>query len=118
MILVRVLAYIPEDYSLPFTLVGSDVFGAIGIMAFAFACSQVAFSNFLSQTDQTSRGWYITTTIATVMSWSVSMIFAVIGYLCFGPTVEPNLFRNFAPDDVIINIGRFALGFSMILSIP
>ncbi|ORY94407.1 transmembrane amino acid transporter protein-domain-containing protein [Syncephalastrum racemosum] len=98
--------------------VGSDVFGALGIMAFAFSCSQVAFNNFLTLRDQSSVSWCQSTALSTCMSWTVSMVFAVIGYLCFGEGVQSNLFMNFDADDVVVNVGRFALGFSMIFSIP
>lgn len=117
-ILIRAPAYIPENYHIPLTVFGPEVFSAVGIMAFAFACSHVGFNNYLSQKNQSSRAWCLTTATATVMSWTVSMVFGLVGYLCFGDKVEPNLFLNFAPNDAIINVGRFALGFSMILSIP
>lgn len=117
-LLIRAPSYVPEPYDIPITTLGPNVFGALGILAFAFACPHVAFNNFLSQADQTSRGWASSTIIATTMSWSVSILFAVVGYLCFGPNLEPNVFRNFPADDNIVNIGRFALGFSMILTIP
>ncbi|ORY94548.1 transmembrane amino acid transporter protein-domain-containing protein [Syncephalastrum racemosum] len=117
-ILIRAPAYIPKDYHIPLTLFGPEVFSAVGIMAFAFACSHVGFNNYLSQKNQSSRAWCLTTATATVMSWTVSMVFGLVGYLCFGDKVQPNLFLNFAPNDAVINIGRFALGFSMILSIP
>ncbi|KAI9493792.1 transmembrane amino acid transporter protein-domain-containing protein [Zychaea mexicana] len=117
-ILIRAPVYIPDDYVMPITWTGPDVFGALGIIAFAFACPHVAFNNYLSQRNQSSRAWYWTTVTATVMSWTVTIMFALVGYLSFGDKVYSNLFLNFAPDDGIINIGRFALGFSMILTIP
>lgn len=98
--------------------VGSDVFGALGIMAFAFTSAQVAFNNFLSLSDQSHQAWRQSTILANCMSWSVSMTFAIVGYLCFGTDVQSNLFMNFDDDDLIINIGRFCLGFSMIFTIP
>ena len=117
-ILIRAPVYIPENYELPITWVGPNVLGALGIIAFAFACPHVAFNNYLSQRNQSSQAWYATTVTATAMSWIVTMVFALVGYLPFGDKVQSNLFLNFAPDDGIINIGRFALGFSMILTIP
>ncbi|KAI8149337.1 transmembrane amino acid transporter protein-domain-containing protein [Fennellomyces sp. T-0311] len=117
-ILIRAPVYIPDDYVLPITWTGPDMLGALGIIAFAFACPHVAFNNYLSQRNQSSQAWYMTTVTATTMSWTVTMVFALVGYLPFGDKVQSNLFLNFAPDDGIINIGRFALGFSMILTIP
>ena len=117
-IIIRAPAYIPEEYKWPITWTGPDVFGALGIVAFAFACPHVAFNNYLAQRNQSSRAWYWTTVTATSMSWGVTILFALVGYLSFGDQVHPNLFLNFAANDGIINIGRFALGFSMILTIP
>jgi amino acid permease len=116
-ILIRAPAYAPKE-SIPLEWVGNDVFGALGIMAFAFTCHQVAFNNFLTLEDQSTSGWRHTTIMSTCLSWVISMTFAIIGYMCFGSNVQSNLFMNFASDDPIVNIGRFALSISMILTIP
>ena len=116
-LLIRAPAY-AKSHESPLEWEGPDIFGALGILAFAFACSHVCFSVFLSLKEQTVRSWTISTTMASVMSWTVSISFAVIGYLSFGKDVQANLFLNFPADDMIVNIGRFALGFSMILTIP
>ncbi|OBZ91666.1 putative sodium-coupled neutral amino acid transporter 11 [Choanephora cucurbitarum] len=116
-ILIRAPAYAPKE-SIPLEWVGDDVFGALGIMAFAFTCHQVSFNNYLTLEDQSISNWKHTTILSTGMSWIISMTFAVIGYLCFGSNVQSNLFMNFASDDPIVNIGRFALSISMILTIP
>ncbi|CAO3682995.1 unnamed protein product [Rhizopus stolonifer] len=102
----------PLDWESP------DLFGALGILAFAFSCPHVCFSVYLSLKQQTVKAWNITTTLASIMTWIVSIAFAVVGYLSFGVDVQPNLFLNFPSDDLIVNIARFALGFSMILTIP
>ncbi|KAI8075410.1 transmembrane amino acid transporter protein-domain-containing protein [Gilbertella persicaria] len=116
-ILIRAPAYAPKE-GISLEWVGQDVFGALGIMAFAFTCHQVAFNNFLTLKDQTTTGWKHTTLLSTGLSWLISMTFAVIGYMCFGSHVQPNLFMNFASDDPIVNLGRLALSVSMILTIP
>ncbi|CAO3680771.1 hypothetical protein G6F70_007879 [Rhizopus microsporus] len=116
-IIIRAPAYAPKE-GVQFEWVGNDVWSALGIMAFAFTCHQVAFNNFLTLEDQTTSSWRHTTILSTGMSWVISMTFAIIGYICFGNDVKSNLFMNFATDDPIVNIGRFALGISMILTIP
>jgi sodium-coupled neutral amino acid transporter 11 len=116
-ILIRAPAYAPKE-SIPLEWIGDDVFGALGIMAFAFTCHQVAFSNFLTLQDQSTSSWRHTTIMSTALSWIISMTFAIVGYMCFGSNVQSNLFMNFASDDPIVNIGRFALSISMILTIP
>ncbi|KAG0189131.1 Amino acid permease-like protein [Apophysomyces sp. BC1034] len=87
-------------------------------MAFAFTCSHVAFNNYLTLHDQSSRAWCLTTALATFTSWGGSMVFGIIGYLCFGSDVKSNLFLNFPADDPVVNLGRLALACSMILGIP
>ncbi|KAF7721668.1 hypothetical protein EC973_004318 [Apophysomyces ossiformis] len=114
---IRAPAYAP-DTGFPLDWVGPDVLGALGIMAFAFTCSHVAFNNYLTLHDQSSRAWGLTTILATLTSWAGSMAFGVVGYLAFGDKVQPNLFLNFADDDPVVNVGRLALACSMILSIP
>ncbi|CEG74708.1 hypothetical protein RMATCC62417_09876 [Rhizopus microsporus] len=107
-----------KSHEAPLAWHGPDIFGALGILAFAFACPHVCFNVFLSLKHQTMRSWNTTTTYASIMSWIVSISFALVGYLCFGKDVQPNLFLNFPADDLIVNIARFLLGFSMILTIP
>ncbi|CDS07350.1 hypothetical protein LRAMOSA01299 [Lichtheimia ramosa] len=116
MIILRAPAY----YTAPpeWTWVGNDASHALGIMAFSFACSQVAFNNFLTLKDQSPFSWCQSTALATGMSWTVSITFAIVGYTCFGDNVQPNLFMNFDSNDGMINIGRFLLAITMIFTIP
>ncbi|KAI8991737.1 transmembrane amino acid transporter protein-domain-containing protein [Mycotypha africana] len=107
-----------KDHTAPLMTVGKDPFAAMGIMSFAFVCSQVAFQNYLSQKNQTTSSWKISSVLSTCMSWTISMSFAAIGYLSFGQDVNSNVFSNFPEDDHIINIGRLALGLSMVLTVP
>ncbi|ORX58151.1 hypothetical protein DM01DRAFT_1318914 [Hesseltinella vesiculosa] len=116
-IVIRAPSYMPDE-PIPVTWTGPDIFGALGVFAFAFTCSQVAFNNYLTLEDQSSRSWRLTTSISTFLSWMISMVFAILGYFCFGTNVQPNLFTNFPSDDIIINIGRFILGCTMVLTIP
>ncbi|ORX63189.1 hypothetical protein DM01DRAFT_1365317 [Hesseltinella vesiculosa] len=115
-LLLRAPVY--ATHEVPLTWVGPDLMGAVAIMAFGFACSQVAFNNFLALKEQTSRTWANVVALSATMTYMTSMSFAIIGYLCFGKDVQPNLFLNFPADDPIVNVGRFALGFSMILTVP
>ena len=97
-IILRAPAYAEPQF--PLTWLGDDIFGALGIMAFAFTCSQVAFNNYLTMGDQSADAWRSTTRISTTMSWAIPITFAVVGFVCFGPNVQPNLFMNFASDDL------------------
>ncbi|CAO3696948.1 unnamed protein product [Umbelopsis ramanniana] len=116
-VIIRCPAY-ASQHSSPITVVGPDVFGSLGIMAFAFGCAQVAFSNFLSLKDQSAKSWSKTTATATSLDLILALGFGYIGYFTFGVDVQANMFLNFSPTDPIINIGRFALAISLILTIP
>lgn len=116
-VLIRAPVYAP-DHDAPLFKIGKDPIGAMGIMSFAFVCTQVAFSNYLSQKNQSMSAWKLTSGLSTVMSWSISILFAVIGYLSFGQDVSSNIFSNFPADDNIVNIGRLSLGVSIILTVP
>ncbi|KAI9318589.1 transmembrane amino acid transporter protein-domain-containing protein [Dichotomocladium elegans] len=119
--IITVLARAPtyaRQHEAPLNVFGKDPIAAAGIMSFALVCSQVAFNNFLSQRNQSSKAWSATSALSTFMSWSISITFALIGYLSFGKDVDSNIFANFPGEDNIINIGRLALGLSMILTVP
>lgn len=116
-VLIRAPAYSPQ-HEAPMDIFGTDPIAAAGIMSFAFVCSQVAFNNFLSQRNQSATAWAATSGLSTLMSWSISITFALIGYLSFGKDVQSNIFSNFPDDDDVINVGRFALGLSMVLTVP
>ncbi|CDH53928.1 amino acid transporter [Lichtheimia corymbifera JMRC:FSU:9682] len=116
-VLIRAPAYSPQ-HEAPMDIFGTDPIAAAGIMSFAFVCSQVAFNNFLSQRNQSTTAWAATSGLSTLMSWSISVTFALIGYLSFGKDVQSNIFSNFPADDDVINVGRLALGLSMVLTVP
>lgn len=116
-VLIRAPAY-SREHEAPILEVGRDPIAAMGIMSFAFVCSQVVHSNYLSQKNQSMNSWKMTSFLSTLMSWSISMSFAAIGYLSFGKDVSSSLFSNFPVDDNVINVGRLALGLSMVLTVP
>ncbi|KAG0227840.1 hypothetical protein BGW41_003655 [Actinomortierella wolfii] len=114
---IRGMHYAPEhDHEL--TFVGDNVFPAIGVMAFALLSTQTAFMNFMTLKRPTRARWATATGAAVFGSWGISFVFALIGYLCFGNDVQPNIFNSFPPQDTLINIGRGLLGFSMFLTYP
>ncbi|CAO3680975.1 unnamed protein product [Umbelopsis vinacea] len=116
-IIVRAPLYAPQHHA-PVTVFGPNVLDALGIQAFAFACSHVAFNNYLAQGNQTVIAWSWTSIISTFSSWTATMMFGVLGYFAFGQDVQQNLFNSFPPDDLIINIGRFLLAVSLIFTVP
>ncbi|EPB82741.1 hypothetical protein HMPREF1544_10534 [Mucor circinelloides 1006PhL] len=116
-VLIRAPVY-AKDHEAPVLSVGRDPVAAMGIMSFAFVCSQVAFSNYLSQKNQSLPSWKYSSILSSLMSWGISISFAAIGYLSFGQDVTSNIFSNFPADDNVINVGRLALGLSMVLTVP
>lgn len=116
-VLIRAPSYAGQ-HDTPLFPLGRDPIAATGIMSFAFVCSQVTFSNYLSQRNQSLSTWLQSSALATTISWTISISFAVVGYLSFGVDANANIFSNFPVDDHVINVGRLALGVSMILTVP
>jgi amino acid permease len=116
-IVVRAPAYAPQHHA-PATFLGPNVLDGLGIQAFAFACSHVAFNNYLAQNNQSVVAWSWTSIISTFCSWTATMMFGVLGYFTFGQDVQQNLFNSFPADDNVINVGRFLLAVSLIFTVP
>ncbi|KAF9427531.1 hypothetical protein BGZ94_004734 [Podila epigama] len=106
------------DHKRSFDFVGDNVFPAIGVMAFAMLSTQTAFMNYETLADKSKRSWAQATGIAVSLSWAISFVFAIIGFLSFGEDVAPNIFNSFPLTDTLINYGRGLLGFSMFLTFP
>ncbi|KAF9991709.1 hypothetical protein BGZ80_005833 [Entomortierella chlamydospora] len=114
---IRGFHYAP-DHKRSFEFVGDNVFPAIGVMAFAMLSAQTAFLNFTTMVQPTRKAWAQATGIAVSLSWLVSFVFAVFGFVAFGFDVEANIFNSFPLTDGLINVGRALLGFSMFLTFP
>ncbi|KAG0218517.1 hypothetical protein BGX33_006995 [Mortierella sp. NVP41] len=114
---VRGMYYAP-DHKRSYDFVGNNVFPAIGVMAFAMLSTQTAFLNFTTMAQPTRKAWGQATGIAVSLSWLISFVFAIIGFMAFGEDVQPNIFNSFPQTDGLINFGRSLLGFSMFLTFP
>ncbi|CAO3565995.1 unnamed protein product [Mortierella alpina] len=114
---VRGFEYAPE-HKRSYDFVGNNVFPAIGVMAFAMLSAQTAFLNFATLAQPTKKAWAQATGIAVSLSWMISFVFAIIGFIAFGEDVQPNIFNSFPLTDGLINAGRGLLGFSMFLTFP
>ncbi|KAI1314553.1 hypothetical protein EDD11_001982 [Mortierella claussenii] len=110
--------YYAPDHKRSYAFVGDNVFPAIGVMAFAMLSTQTAFLNFTTMTQPTRKAWAQATGIAVSLSWLVSFVFAIFGFVAFGVDVEANIFNSFPLTDGLINFGRGLLGFSMFLTFP
>ncbi|KAG0331108.1 hypothetical protein BG000_011197 [Podila horticola] len=106
------------DHKRSFDFVGDNVFPAIGVMAFAMLSTQTAFMNYETLADPSRRAWAQATGLAVSLSWAISFVFAIIGFISFGEDVTPNIFNSFPLTDELINYGRGLLGFSMFLTFP
>ncbi|KAF9197435.1 hypothetical protein BGZ49_002109 [Haplosporangium sp. Z 27] len=114
---IRGFHYAP-DHKRSYAFVGDNVFPAIGVMAFAMLSAQTAFLNFATLVQPTRKAWGQATGIAVSLSWIVSFVFAVFGFVAFGFDVQANIFNSFPLTDGFINVGRGLLGFSMFLTFP
>ncbi|KAG0342269.1 hypothetical protein BG004_005707 [Podila humilis] len=106
------------DHQRSYDFVGDNVFPAIGVMAFAMLSTQTAFMNYQTMADPSKRAWAQATGLAVSLSWAISFVFAIIGFICFGDDVAPNIFNSFPLTDDLINYGRGLLGVSMFLTFP
>ncbi|KAF9340829.1 hypothetical protein BGZ91_012366 [Linnemannia elongata] len=85
---VRGMYYAPE-HKRSYDFVGNNVFPAIGVMAFAMLSTQTAFLNFTTMAQPTRKAWGQATGIAVSLSWLISFVFAIIGFMSFGEDFYP-----------------------------
>ena len=99
-------------------LVGSQLFPAIGVVAFAFVCQHSSFSVFNSLRNPTIRRWRLTTHASVLASLAASAAVGMTGYMTFTGWVEPNVLNNYAAQDTLMNVARAGFAATMLLTYP
>ncbi|KAJ2578031.1 hypothetical protein GGH19_000826 [Coemansia sp. RSA 1807] len=102
----------------PQPVFGPSVLPAIGVIAFAYSCTQTCYQSYLTLQSKTLEGWKYATAFATSLSVVVYLAFSIISYDAFGQATQPNLLNNFAHDDAMANVARVLLAFSLTLTYP
>ncbi|ORX67260.1 hypothetical protein DL89DRAFT_295024 [Linderina pennispora] len=114
---VRGPAYAPPEPT-PTPVFGKSILPAIGVIAFAYACSQTALQNYQTLKHKTLQQWHTATRFASGTAAVIYIAFSVVSYRSFGFNTQPNLLNNFANDDGLANVARVLLAFTLTLTYP
>ncbi|KAJ1951427.1 hypothetical protein EC988_004048 [Linderina pennispora] len=114
---VRGPTYAPPEPT-PTPVFGKSILPAIGVIAFAYACSQTALQNYQTLKHKTLQQWHTATRFASGTAAVIYIAFSVVSYRSFGFNTQPNLLNNFANDDALANVARVLLAFTLTLTYP
>ncbi|RKP33837.1 transmembrane amino acid transporter protein-domain-containing protein [Dimargaris cristalligena] len=95
-----------------------DVFQAIGVMGFAFVCHHNSFMIYSALKTPTLDRYARVIRLSTILSATVCLVLASVGYLNFTDKTRGNILNNFPDNNLLINIARFCFGFNMITTFP
>ncbi|KAJ2621928.1 hypothetical protein GGI26_003632 [Coemansia sp. RSA 1358] len=101
-----------------FSFFGPRVLPAMGVLAFTYSSCHAAFPNYLGLKDRSVGAWVRASSSATLGASIISGAFALVGYLSFGNSAQPNILANFPDSDNYVNFGRLLFAVSMLLTTP
>jgi len=107
-----------EHIQTELSFINSGLFAGIGTISFAFVCQHNSFLVFQSLTHQTYEEWTKVAHISIIFSYFLCLIFGLSGYLSFGSFTKGDLLLNFPAEDTKVNVCRFLLGVTMLLTYP
>jgi amino acid permease len=96
---------------------GIGLFNALGIHALSFSLAGVIIP-LIRHMEPDSHKRFVVTGSAFFISFIVSLIPGVTGYLIFGVRTKPMILSNFPNDDILFNIVRFAILLVLTASYP
>lgn len=99
-------------------LIHSDIFSAIGVIAFAFVCHHNSLLIYGSLRKPTIDRFSQVTHYSTGISLVACLVVAISGYLTFGDKTMGNVLNNFPSDNVMVNIARLCFGLNMLTTLP
>ncbi|KAJ2514803.1 hypothetical protein GGI11_003963 [Coemansia sp. RSA 2049] len=118
-LVVAIRAPLYSDTKIPdLTFFGPRVLPAIGVLAFTYSSCHAAFPNYLGLKDRSVRSWVRASSSATLGASAISIAFALVGFLSFGGSANPNIFANFPASDNHINLARLLFTISLLLTTP
>ncbi|KAJ2029611.1 hypothetical protein IWW57_001627 [Coemansia sp. S610] len=121
-VIVLIVAIRGPTYALPepvpTPVFGPSILPAFGVIAFAYSCTQTCFQNYQTLQDRTLAAWSKATSFATATAAVIYLAFSIISYKSFGLGTQPNLLNNFDNDDVLANVARVLLAFTLTLTYP
>lgn len=101
-----------------FTLVGSDITQAIGIIVFAYMCHHSSFLLYGSLENPTQLRWDKVTHASVGISCLIVMVFGTAGYATFKSFSQGDLFENYCLSDDGANIARLLFTITIMLTYP
>ncbi|KAJ1797016.1 hypothetical protein LPJ59_003394 [Coemansia sp. RSA 2399] len=120
--IVAIVAIRGPTYALPepapTPVWGPSFLPAIGVIAFAYSCTQTCFQTYTTLSVKTMDAWRRATLLATGTAVLVYLAFSIVGYKSFGLLTDPNVLNNFSADDALANVARALLAFSITLTYP
>ncbi|KAF8658240.1 hypothetical protein AX16_002017 [Volvariella volvacea WC 439] len=106
------------DPSKRFTIIGSGIFQAIGVISFAFVCHHNSLLIYGSMRTPTLDRFAKVTHISTFASLVACLTLAISAYLVFTDRTQGNILNNFSLNDTLINVARFCFGLNMFTTLP
>ncbi|THV05032.1 AAAP amino acid permease [Dendrothele bispora CBS 962.96] len=106
------------DPSKRYSVIGSGVFQAIGVISFAFVCHHNSLLIYGSLRTPTLDRFAKVTHISTLISLVACCTLAISAYVVFTNKTQGNILNNFPSDDTLINVARFCFGLNMFTTLP
>ncbi|KAJ1741362.1 hypothetical protein LPJ78_002423 [Coemansia sp. RSA 989] len=106
----------PEPVPKP--VLGPSALPAIGVIAFAYSCTQTSYQSYQTLRHKTLSGWRTASAFASSLAVVIYLAFSIISYQSFGLDTQPNLLNNFDNSDQLANVARVLLAFSLTLTYP
>lgn len=106
------------DPSKRFTVMGTGVVQAVGVMSFAFVCHHNSLLIYGSLKTPTLDRFAQVTHISTIISLVACCTLAISGFWVFTDRTQGNILNNFSGNDALINVARFCFGLNMFTTLP
>ena len=95
-----------------------SLFGGLGAVSFAYVCQHSSFIVFNTLRQPTAAEWDIVSISSLSLALILSLMLGIGGYWAFRDQTDANILNNFGCDNVLINIARFLLAVTMVLTFP
>ncbi|GAX27257.1 hypothetical protein FisN_13Lh183 [Fistulifera solaris] len=93
-------------------------FVGLGVLSTAMACQHSAFLISGTLADSTASRWAIVTKHSLFVAGTLSLTFAVMGYLGYLDETQGDILKNFDPESTAVNAGRILLAITMVFTYP
>lgn len=94
------------------------VFIGLGVLSTAMACQHSCFLISTTLREPTAVRWAQVTRTSLTIAATLSLVFAVTGYLGYLTETEGDILNNFDPNSRAVNCGRTLLAITMVFTYP